>query len=99
MVFAVFAQAQVTLTQLSEDTFTDSPSQHDTEVEPGTFTYGSTIVTAFQVARIFGGGGADVGFATSTDGGTTWTNGYLPGITIYEAERNEFGGQRRGGGV
>jgi len=88
MVFAVFAQAQVTLTQLSEDTFTDSPSQHDTEVEPGTFTYGSTIVTAFQVARIFGGGGADVGFATSTDGGTTWTNGYLPGITIYEGGAN-----------
>src|SRR5271166_1029989 len=88
MVFAVFAQAQVTLTQLSEDTFTDSPSQHDTEVEPGTFTYGSTIVTAFQVARIFGGGGADVGFATSTNGGMTWTNGYLPGITIYEGGTN-----------
>src|SRR5208337_5616853 len=84
MVFAVFARAQVTLTQLSEDTFTDSPSQHDTEVEPGTFSYGSTIVSAFQVARIYGGGGADVGFATSTNGGQTWTNGYLPGITIYE---------------
>lgn len=84
MVLAVFAQGQVALTQLSEDTFTDSPSQHDTEVEPGTFSYGSTIVSAFQVARIYGGGGADVGFATSTNGGTTWTNGYLPGITIYE---------------
>ena len=82
--FAAFAQAQVSLTQLSEDTFTDSPSQHDTEVEPGTFSYGSTIVSAFQVARIYGGGGADVGFATSTNGGETWTNGYLPGITIYE---------------
>src|SRR5208283_5779227 len=84
MVFAVFAQAQVTLTQLSQDTFTDTPSQHDTEVEPGTFTWGSTIVTGFQVARIFGGGGADIGFATSTNGGATWTNGYLPGITIYQ---------------
>src|SRR5208337_3699515 len=72
------------LTQLSEDTFTDSPSQHETEVEPGTFSYGSTIVSAFQVARIYGGGGADIGFATSTNGGATWTNGYLPGITIYE---------------
>src|SRR5208337_1724305 len=72
------------LTQLSEDTFTDSPSQHETEVEPGTFSYGSTIVSAFQVARIYGGGGADIGFATSSNGGATWTNGYLPGITIYE---------------
>ncbi len=86
--FTVSAQAQVTLTQLSEDTFTDVPSQHDTEVEPGAFSYGSTIVTAFQVARIYGGGGADVGFATSTDGGATWTNGYLPGITIYEGGLN-----------
>jgi hypothetical protein len=84
MAFTAFAFAQVSLTQLSEDTFTDSPSQHATEVEPGTFSYGSTIVSAFQVARIYGGGGADVGFAISTDGGTTWTNGYLPGITIYE---------------
>src|ERR1035437_9791351 len=88
VVFTVFAQAQVSLTQLSEDTFTDTPSQHATEVEPGTFSYGSTIVSAFQWARIFGGGGADIGFATSTDGGATWTNGYLPGITIYEGGTN-----------
>jgi hypothetical protein len=78
------APAQVSLTQLSEDTFTNQPSQHMTEVEPGVFTWGSTIVTAFQVARIFSGGGADIGFATSTDGGVTWTDGYLPGITIYQ---------------
>ena len=84
VVFTAFAPAQVTLTQLSQDTFTDSPSQHATEVEPGAFSWGSTIVTAFQVARIYGGGGADIGFATSTNGGTTWTNGYLPGITIYQ---------------
>jgi hypothetical protein len=84
VVLAAFAQAQVGLTQLSEDTFTDTPSQHATEVEPGTFSYGSTIVSAFQVARIYSGGGADIGFATSTNGGATWTNGYLPGITIYQ---------------
>src|SRR5450755_4770098 len=82
--FTHLAYAQPALTQLSEDTFTDNPSQHATEVEPGTFSYGSTIVSAFQVARIYGGGGADIGFATSTDGGVTWSNGYLPGITIYQ---------------
>ncbi len=84
LALASFAPAQVGLTQLSEDTFTNNSSQHATEVEPGAFTWGSTIVTAFQVARIFGGGGADIGFATSTDGGAHWTNGFLPGITIFQ---------------
>jgi hypothetical protein len=88
MVFTAFAQAPVSLTQLSVDTFTDTPSQHDTEVEPSTFSYGSTMVSAFQVARIHDGGGADIGFATSTNGGVTWTNGYLPGITIYKGGTN-----------
>jgi hypothetical protein len=81
---SLHASAQGGLTQLSQDTFTDNPSQHQTEVEPSVFTFGSTIVTAFQVARIFSGGGADIGFATSKDGGVTWSNGYLPGITIYQ---------------
>src|SRR6202795_1902062 len=83
-VFTAFAQAQVNLTQLSEDTFTDTPSAHATEGEPSTFSYGSTIVSAFHVGRISSRGAADIGFATSTNGGVTWTNGYLPGITIYQ---------------
>jgi hypothetical protein len=70
--------------QLSQDNFINAQSQHMTEVEPGAAAWGSTIVTAFQVARIFGGGGADIGFATSKDGGQTWANGYLPGLTIFQ---------------
>ncbi len=76
-------QAQVTLNKISTDTFTNSSSQHATEVEPDTFSYGNTIVSAYQVGRIFGGGGADIGFSTSTDGGNTWTHGFLPGITTF----------------
>ena len=76
-------QAQINLVKLSTDTFTNSSSQHATEVEPDTFAFGNTAVTAFQVGRIFGGGSSDIGFATSTDGGTTWTNGFLPGITQF----------------
>jgi hypothetical protein len=76
-------QAQITLVKLSTDTFTNSSSQHATEVEPDTFSFGNTIVTAFQVGRIFGGGSSDIGFATSTDAGNTWTNGFLPGITTF----------------
>lgn len=81
--FTNLGQAQITLVKLSTDTFTNSSSQHATEVEPDTFAFGNTIVTAFQVGRIFGGGSSDIGFATSTDGGTTWTNGFLPGITTW----------------
>lgn len=76
------AHAQFTLTQISTDTFTDPDAQHSTEVEPDAFGFGNTIVSAFQVGRIYSGGGSDVGFATSTDGGKTWTNGYLPGLTV-----------------
>lgn len=78
-----FAQAAY-LIQLSQDSFVNSQSQHMTEVEPGAAVYGATIVTAFQVARIYSGGGADIGYAVSKDGGQTWTNGYLPGLTIFQ---------------
>ncbi len=79
----IFAFAQVTLLQLSSDPFTNTTSQHATEVEPDTFASGSTIVSAFQVGRIFGGGAADVGFATSTNGGSSFKNGFLTGATIF----------------
>jgi len=87
VMMAIPASAQFSLKKISTDTFTDSDAQHATEVEPDTFAFGSTIVSAFQVARISDGGGADVGFSTSTDGGKTWTAGYLPGLT-----RNYQGG-------
>src|SRR3954467_7156809 len=75
------AYANVPLTQVSSDPFTDAQAQHRTEVEPDTFSFGSTIVSAFQVGRVSGGGASNIGFATSTNGGSTWTNGFLPGIT------------------
>ena len=55
-----------------------------TEVEPGAAANGPVIVAAFQVARISSGGGADIGWATSLNGGISWTNGYLPGLTQWE---------------
>jgi len=72
------------LTQLSSDNFTNPQSQHATEVEPGIASFGSTLVTAFQVGRIYGGGSSDIGFATSTDAGATWTDGLLPGLTQFQ---------------
>jgi hypothetical protein len=76
--------SQTALTKLSTDTCNNASSQHATEVEPDTFAFGATIVSAFQVARIFGGGGADIGFSTSSNGGKNWSSGLLPGITVFE---------------
>jgi hypothetical protein len=75
------ASANVKVTQVSSDPFTDAQAQHRTEVEPDTFAFGNTIVSAFQVGRVFGGGASNVGFATSKDGGHSWTHGFLPGTT------------------
>ena len=71
------AQAQDGLVKISSDPFTNSTSQHATEVEPDTYAFGSTFVSAFQVGRIYDGGGADLGFATSTNGGGR------PGRTVF----------------
>lgn len=81
LVAAAPASANVPVTQVSTDPFTDAQAQHRTEVEPDTFTFGTTIVSAFQVGRVFGGGASNIGFSTSTNGGATWTQGFLPSIT------------------
>src|SRR5207248_1324797 len=69
------------LNQVNIHPYTYTYSQHATEFEPDTFSNGSTIVSAFQVGRFFDGGSTDIGFATSTDGGHTYTHGFLPGLT------------------
>jgi hypothetical protein len=74
---------QIMVTKLSADTFTNATSQHATEVEPSLYANGSTILTAFQIGRIFGGGASDIGYAISTNGGASWSNGILPGITTF----------------
>jgi hypothetical protein len=71
----------VSLTQISSDPFTVGPGQHATEVEPHMLAFGATEVAAFQTGRIFSGGGTAIGWATSTDSGSTWTHGFLPGLT------------------
>jgi hypothetical protein len=72
-----------TLLQISSDPFTNSTSQHKTEVEPDTFASGSTFVSTFQVGRFFNGGASDIGFATSSNGGNSFKSGFLPGTTPF----------------
>jgi hypothetical protein len=69
------------LIQVSSDPFTVAPGQHATEVEPHLLSNSTTMVAAFQVGRIGPGGATDIGWATSSDGGATWNNGSLPGLT------------------
>ena len=70
------------LKQINNDTFTNTTSNHKTQVEPGSFSFGNTIVTAMQTGRFFDGGASDIAFSTSTDGGKTWTTGNLPATTL-----------------
>jgi hypothetical protein len=71
--------------RLSADTLTTPVAQHATEVEPDSFSYGSTVVSAFQIGRFFEGASAAIGFATSHDAGATWQSGMLPQLTTSSA--------------
>ncbi|HZT99005.1 MAG TPA: hypothetical protein VFA10_05060, partial [Ktedonobacteraceae bacterium] len=52
LVFSLFSAtstfAAAHIVQISSDPFTNADSQHKTEVEPDTFAFGNTIVSAFQ---------------------------------------------------
>ena len=79
------------IVQISQDIFTNKGSQHQSEVEPGSFAFGNTVVVAYQTGRFnVNGGASDVSWATSVDAGKHWSYGNLPGITKYTQEINPF---------
>lgn len=90
LLLASAAAAQVPLQQLGTDTYNNPQSFHATEIEPDSFSVGSTIVATYQVGRAAKGGASDTGFATSLDGGQTWTTGNLPGITRADNPDNPY---------
>ena len=49
LVVTMLAAANVALTQVSADPYTNSTSQHATELEPDTFADHGTVVSTFQV--------------------------------------------------
>jgi RTX calcium-binding nonapeptide repeat (4 copies) len=67
---------EIVTRQLSRDPFT-GPGQHETQVEPDSASFGSTLVTVFQTGRLTGGGAEGTGWATSVDAGRTWRRGFL----------------------
>ena len=75
----------VVATPISSDPYTNQSSQHRTQVEPDSFGFGNTVVATFQTGRFnAGGGSSNIGWATTTNAGRTWTTGMLPGTTIYQ---------------
>jgi len=83
LLVAAPAAMAVPTTSIITDPFANPESQHATAVEPDTFAYGSTIVSVFQTGRFSTGGSDNTGWATSVDGGASWTNGFLPRTTVY----------------
>src|SRR5215204_21249 len=76
------ASALAVNTPVISDPYTNASSQHKTAVEPDTFAFGNTLVVTAQIGRFFDGGASGTGFATSTDGGATFTSpAPLPGLT------------------
>ena len=53
--------------------------------------FGNTIVSAFQVGRFFDGGSSNIGFATSTNGGASWHQGFLPSSTVFASPAGIYG--------
>lgn len=91
MLFSSFASASGSgLVKLSSDPYTNSSSQHKTQVEPDNYSYGSTIVNVVQSGRFFDGGSSNLGWATSTDNGQTWTHGFMPGTTVYATPKGKY---------
>ena len=72
---------EVVTREISTDPYGNAASQHATEVEPDTASWGSTLVAVFQVGRVADGGAANIGWATSRNAGRTWKHGFLPGLT------------------
>lgn len=81
------SQAALSALAIGTDPYTQATckasgtTNHQADVEPDSFSAGSTIVAAYQVGRIYDGGACAIGYSTSTDNGASWTSGLLPGIT------------------
>ncbi len=81
LVDRVTSDCELVSRRLSRDPYVGDEAQHESEVEPDSFTFGRTTVATFQVGRRFSGAADNIGFAVSTDDGRTWRSGLLPSLT------------------
>ena len=78
------------------DPYTNTDSQHETEVEPDSFTFGRRTVATFQVGRRFDGAATNIGYAVTENDGRTWTSGLCPADDRKPSCRPERARQRPG---
>ncbi len=67
--------------------------QPDTQIEPSIAVNPNNplnVVAGYQEGRVDGGGDATNGWATSFDGGRSWSFGELPGLTSYPGQSGPF---------
>jgi hypothetical protein len=79
---AVASNCEVVSRRLSVDPYGNTDGQHETAVEPDSFSFGSTVVAAFQVGRRENGAASNIGTAVSLDAGRSWKRSFLPGTTV-----------------
>ena len=90
LTLTLVASANVAVTIIATDPFTNPTSQHATIVEPDTYSFGSSIVAAAQWGRFTDGGASDIGVSVSTNNGSSWTAQALPGITVYSTPAGPY---------
>lgn len=91
LVLALAASAQTgPAQQISVDPYENATGQHETAVEPDSFSFGNTVVAAFQVRSTPTAGASGIGWATSRDGGNTWRSGVLPSLVVHGAPLGSF---------
>jgi hypothetical protein len=79
----VARDCEVVSRQISRDPYRNPESQHETQVEPDSIAFGSSVLAVFQSGRIYNGAASNIGFSFSRDRGVTWTRGFLPGTTTF----------------
>ena len=76
------ASAAAPLQQIASDPSTGGGAQHASTADNHQAVWNDTIVSVFQVARAAGCScGLYMGWATSTNGGTSWQSGIMPNLT------------------
>ena len=87
---AFASSSSVTLKFLSSDPYTNTTSQHKTQVEPDTYSNGTTEVSAFQSGRFFDGGSSNIGWARTGNNGANWSHGFLPDTTVFATPPGKY---------
>src|ERR671937_1113716 len=90
LVLTMVASANIAVTIIATDPFTNATCQHATIVEPDTYSFGSTIVATAQWGRFTDGGASDIGVSVSTNNGSSWTAQALPGTTVYSTPAGPY---------